>query len=100
MGGDLVIVRAPEQSLSGIRALSYVKKVILNDGAMEITMKDAHLHLPQLLSAISGIQCVETRSPTLNDVFIKLTGRDIREDSPEDPGSWIDSVARYRQRSD
>ena len=98
MGGDLVVVRAPEQSLAAVRALSYVKNIILKDGALEITMKDAHLHLPELLSVISDIQCVETRSPTLNDVFIKLTGRDIREDTPEDSGSWIDSVARYRQR--
>jgi ABC-2 type transport system ATP-binding protein len=98
MGGDLVIIRAPEQSLVRLRALAYVKEVILKDGALEITMKDAHRHLPELLSAISDVECVETRSPTLNDVFIKLTGRDIREDSPEDSGSWIDSVARYRQR--
>jgi ABC-2 type transport system ATP-binding protein len=98
MGGDLVIIRAPEQSLVRVRALSYVKEVILNDGALEITMKDAHLHLPELLSVISAVQCVETRSPTLNDVFIKLTGRDMREDTPEDSGSWIDSAARYRQR--
>ena len=81
MGGDLVVVRAPEQSLAAVRALSYVKNIILKDGALEITMKDAHLHLPELLSVISDIHCVETHSPTLNDVFIKLTGRDIREDT-------------------
>jgi ABC-2 type transport system ATP-binding protein len=72
--------------------------VKLNDGAVEITLKDAHLHLPELLSIIPHVEYVETRMPTLNDVFIKLTGHDIREDSPEDSGSWVDSVARYRQR--
>jgi len=98
MGGDLVVLRAKEPPLQKIQTLPYVKDVILNDGAVEITMKDAHLHLPELLSIIPHVECVETRMPTLNDVFIKLTGHDIREDSPEDSGSWVDSVARYRQR--
>jgi ABC-2 type transport system ATP-binding protein len=98
MGGDLVVIRAKEPPLQKIQTLPYVKDVKLNDGAVEITMKDAHLHLPELLSIIPLVECVETRVPTLNDVFIKLTGHDIREDSPEDSGNWVDSVARYRQR--
>jgi len=98
MGGDLVVIRAKEPPLQKIQALPFVTEVKLNDGAMEITVKDAHLHLPELLSIIPAVECVEVRVPTLNDVFIKLTGRDIREDSPEDAGSWVDSVARYRQR--
>jgi ABC-2 type transport system ATP-binding protein len=98
MGGDLVIIRAKEPPLPKIKALPYVKEVQPNDGAVEITMKEAHLHLAELLSIIPGVECVEIRVPTLSDVFIKLTGRDIREDSAEDSGSWIDSVARYRQR--
>jgi ABC-2 type transport system ATP-binding protein len=98
MGGDLVVIRAQEPPLQNIRELPYVREVKLNDGSLEITMKDAHLHLPELLSIIPHVECVEVRVPTLNDVFIKLTGRDIREDSPEDSGSWVDSVARYRQR--
>ncbi|MGV8057154.1 MAG: ATP-binding cassette domain-containing protein [Smithellaceae bacterium] len=98
MGGDLVIIRAKKPPVPKIKALPYVKEVKLGDGAVEITMKDAHLHLAELLSIIPDVECVETRVPTLSDVFIKLTGRDIREDSGEDSGSWIDSVARYRQR--
>jgi ABC-2 type transport system ATP-binding protein len=98
MGGDLVVIRAKEPPLQKIQTLPYVKDVKLNDGSVEKTMKDAHLHLPELLSIIPHVEYVETRMPTLNDVFIKLTGHDIREDSPEDSGSWVDSVARYRQR--
>jgi ABC-2 type transport system ATP-binding protein len=98
MSGDLVIVRVEEKPIQRIQALPYVRGVKICNDVMEITLKDAHLHLPELLNVIPDIQSVETRVPTLNDVFIKLTGRDIREDSPEDSGSWIDSVARYRQR--
>lgn len=98
MGGDLVLIKAKKAPVQKIQILSYVSKVSFKDGEVEITMKDAHLHLPELLSLIPDVQCVEVRVPTLNDVFIRLTGRDIREDSPEDAGSWVDSVARYRQR--
>lgn len=98
LGGDLVIIRAKDPPLQKIESLPYVKEVKMSDGVIEITMKDAHLYLPQLLSEIPAVECVEIRVPTLNDVFMKLTGHDIREDLPEDSGSWIDSVARYRQR--
>jgi ABC-2 type transport system ATP-binding protein len=98
MGGDMVVIRAKDPPLERIKALSYVSEVKLSDGALEITMKEAHLHLAEILSMIKDVECVEVRVPTLNDVFIKLTGRDIREDSSEDSGSWVDSVTRYRQK--
>jgi hypothetical protein len=61
-------------------------------------MRKANQHLPDLLSHIQNVESVEIKIPTLSDVFIKLTGRDIREDAPEDSGGWVDSVVRYRQR--
>lgn len=98
MGGDLVIIRAKDPPLEKIKALPYVTKVQTTESAIKITVKEAHSHLAEIVSIIPDIKCVETRVPTLNDVFIRLTGRDIREEYVEDSGSWIDSVARYRQR--
>lgn len=98
MGGDMVVIKVKEPHLEEIRALPYVSDVRVNEGLVEITMKKANLHLPDLLAHIQNVECVEMRIPTLNDVFIKLTGRDIREDSIEDSGGWVDSVVRYRQR--
>ena len=98
MGGSKVIIRVNDPPLERIRALPYVSEVKLNDGLVEITMKEAHIHLPDLLSKVGNVECVEARVPTLNDVFIKLTGRGVREENTEDAGSWVDSIARYRQR--
>jgi len=98
MGGYMVILRMKDAPLERIRALPYVSEVKMNDDVVEITMKEAHIHLPDLLSNLRNVECVETRAPTLNDVFIKLTGRDIREEAIEDSGGWVESVARYRQR--
>ncbi len=98
MGGYMVILRMQDAPLERIRALPYVSEVKMNDSVVEITMREAHLHLPDLLSNLRNVESVETRAPTLNDVFIKLTGRDIREEAIEDSGGWVESVARYRQR--
>jgi ABC-2 type transport system ATP-binding protein len=98
MGGYMVILRMKDAPLERISALPYVSEVKTNDGKVEITMRDVHLHLPDLLANIRNVEYVETRAPTLNDVFIKLTGRDIREEPTEDSGGWVESVARYRQR--
>ena len=98
MGGEMIVVRAEKQPLEKILALPYVSEIRENDGAWEIITKEAHRHLPKILSLLKDVHCVEMRAPTLNDVFIKLTGRDIRDDTVEDSGSWVDSAARYRQR--
>jgi len=98
MGGYMVVMRVKEPPLDIIGALPYVSGVKMNDGMVEITMREAHLHLPDLLSKVQNVEYVETRVRTLNDVFIKLTGRDIREGYTEDTGGWVESAARYRQR--
>jgi len=98
MGGDIVAINAPRPPLDIIRALPYVSGIKTAGDAIEITMKSAHLHLAELLPLIPDVVSVEMRKPTLSDVFIKLTGRDMRVDAVENGESWVDSVARYRQR--
>jgi ABC-2 type transport system ATP-binding protein len=98
MGGDIVAIAALEPPLDKIRSLPYVSQVKKAGDTIEITMKSAHLHLAELLSLIPAVISVEMRKPTLSDVFIKLTGRDIQVDAIENGENWVDSVARYRQR--
>lgn len=98
LGGDIVFIQAANPPLDQIRALPYVSALKSVNDTLEITMKSAHLHLAELLSLIPNTTSVEMRKPTLSDVFIKLTGRDIREDTIENGEGWVESVARYRQR--
>jgi len=98
LGGDIVAVCAPKFPMDRIQALPYVSTIKAADGAMEISMKSAHLHVAELLSIIPNVTSVEMRKPTLNDVFIKLTGRDIREEAVENGGGWVETVARYKQK--
>lgn len=98
LGGDIVVIEAPHPPLELIRSLSYVTAVKTSGRIMEISMKSAHLHLAELLSLVSDVVSVEMRKPTLNDVFIKLTGRDIREDATENGEGWVETIARFKQR--
>jgi ABC-2 type transport system ATP-binding protein len=98
MGGYLVVLKVKNPPLEKIKALKYVKEVKVDGDTIGITMEAAHIHLPELLSIVPGVECVETRVPTLNDVFLKLTGRDIRDEDTEDTGGWFTAVAQHQQR--
>jgi len=98
LGGDIVAIRAASPPLESIRSLPGVSSVQMTDGLMEVTMKSAHLHLAALLGLIPDVHSVEMRKPTLNDVFMKLTGRDIREDGAARGESWVETAARHQQR--
>jgi len=59
-----------------------------------LTVKDASVHLQEILSLVGEVDSVEVRSPTLNDVFLHYTGREIREESGE--GGMFERIARVR----
>jgi len=98
LGGDIVAVRAPAPPVEALGALPYVSAVQCAGETVEITMKSAPLHLAEVLSLIPDVASVEMRKPTLNDVFIKLTGRDIRNETAENGGGWVETIARHRQK--
>jgi len=97
-GGDLVSLEAEEVSEETIRAFPFVTNLRSLPDHWEISVVDAAHHLPALLEAAKGIRRVEVQKPTLNDVFLQLTGRSIREEAVEDRGGWLETAARYQQR--
>ena len=90
VGGDIVVIRQKkfnEKRLSGLDFVSGWKQA--EDG-IEITVKDAHKNLQRLLSAVGEIESVEVREASLNDVFMKYTGKQYREEEGE--GGWAERV--------
>jgi ABC-2 type transport system ATP-binding protein len=94
VGGDVVMVTAPdlqavqdylaEQSLDATR----------RDSEIRVEVDDGARFIPRLVRGFPGdIDGASLRRPTLDDVFLKLTGRTIRE-SELDAGE----VARGRMR--
>jgi ABC-2 type transport system ATP-binding protein len=71
-------------ALDSWRVLPSVESVREDGGMIALTVKEPHLAIPALLEAIgkqqSQLQHLTTRQASLEDVFVRLTGRHLRED--------------------
>src|SRR3989304_8199210 len=83
VGGELIKLRVRSPKLEPIKDLDYVLSVDQSGSTLLLTVKDASSHLQEILGTIGQVESVEVRSPTLNDVFLNYTGREIREESGE-----------------
>jgi ABC-2 type transport system ATP-binding protein len=90
LGGDIIRIKT-SQDPAKVSRLEFVHKVEQNDGFLVLSVNNAKRDLPILLRHIEA-DTAEFTSPTLNDVFIHLTGRKIKEE-PE--GGFADRYAKY-----
>ena len=90
VGGDLVTIESKSPPPAGIRKLKFVKGMEQKDGKYLITVDDAAANLQELLTKLGKVDCVEVRSPTLNDVFIKFTGKNLEQAE----GGWFDKIVQ------
>jgi ABC-2 type transport system ATP-binding protein len=93
LGGHHVVEFAVEAKMGGHsdgsglgawRGLPSVESVREDDGMMALNVKEPHLTIPALLEAVgkqgSKLQRLTTRQASLEDVFVRLTGRHLREE--------------------
>jgi ABC-2 type transport system ATP-binding protein len=75
---------APESKSDAWGGLPSVESVREDDGLVALNVKEPHLTIPALLDAIdrqgSELQHLTTRQASLEDVFVRLTGRHLREE--------------------
>jgi len=66
------------------RDLPSVESVRQDDGLVALNVKEPHLTIPALLDALdrqgSELQHLTTRQASLEDVFVRLTGRHLRDE--------------------
>src|SRR6266849_5781898 len=71
-------------ALEAWRALPSVESVREDDGMVSLNVKEPHLSIPALLEAVehrgSQLLHLTTRQASLEDVFVRLTGRHLREE--------------------
>jgi ABC-2 type transport system ATP-binding protein len=88
LGGHHVVEFAVSGSdgaaLPAWRSLPSVESVREDEGLIALNVKQPHLTIPALLDAIEKqggqLQHLTTRQASLEDVFVNLTGRHLRED--------------------
>jgi ABC-2 type transport system ATP-binding protein len=95
LGGDVIRIKTQQQHYNNpdkISQLDFVRKVEQNDGFLVVSVNNARRDLPILLRHVEA-EMAESASPTLNDVFIHLTGRNIKEQEAE--GGFAEKYAKY-----
>jgi ABC-2 type transport system ATP-binding protein len=94
VGGEIIRLRVKSPKLDTIKDLDYVTSIDQSGSTLLLTVRNASTHLQEILGMVGEVDSVEVRTPTLNDVFLHYTGREIREESGE--GGTFERIARYR----
>lgn len=96
VGGEIIKIRINNPNLDSVKDLTFVKEVKETDDGIVLTVHDASRNLQHVLKVIGNAESVELHAPTLNDVFLHYTGREIRNETPE--GGWFERVSNLRAR--
>ena len=96
IGGDIVAIKIQNPKLEKIKKLEFVKKVEIKNDLVYLTVTNANENLAQILQIIGKVGSVEIHSPTLNDVFLHYTGKEIRGESPE--GGWLERAINFQTK--
>jgi ABC-2 type transport system ATP-binding protein len=95
--GERIFLKGVGDSTNDIDNLPFVKKVDFVNGSVEICVDDASRRLKAILEVFPTFEKVEIRLPTLNDAFLKYTGREIREGDAAE-GGFMERIMTKRKR--
>lgn len=86
VGGDIIRMTSRQKDNLKIELeRRYGLEVKEEDGALQIEITDGEKFLPRLFNELdTKIDSIELRKPTLDDVFLYMTGRAIREEEASD----------------
>ncbi|MFH1750560.1 MAG: ATP-binding cassette domain-containing protein [Candidatus Micrarchaeota archaeon] len=87
-GRGIITISAPKAQLGAlskaIAGSKYVRKMQATEGQLNITVTDGKAAFPKILGVAAKkgirIESIETHKPSLSDVFIHYTGRDMRHE--------------------
>ncbi len=99
MGGDMISLKIEgvvEKSI--FNSIKWIKHTSFVNDVFELTVENGEKRIPELLKILENkgisVMSVNLRKPSLEDVFIKATGRGIREEG----GNSKDKMRMFRGR--
>ncbi|MEW6533620.1 MAG: ATP-binding cassette domain-containing protein [Thermodesulfobacteriota bacterium] len=105
LGGDLLelgIANPDPQFLETIRKIPEVAQVSVQEDKLMVAVENGESFIPRVLSYAHEVGVpigwVSMRKPNLEDVFINLTGREIRDEAITEPGDRIRIFLRRRSK--
>ncbi len=97
MGGELIRIKIRNPNTAKLKRLRYVRRAEQKGGFLTITVDNAGARVQDILRVAGKVDYVESRSPTLNDVFLRYTGRGLKDES-ESEGGWFQRSMSYESR--
>ena len=93
VGGDVLTLKSSELERAKTEIAEYFKLELMEqDSKLVMEVPDGESFLPQLIKTIDvPIDSISVRRPTLDDVFLKLTGRTMREET----GGSMDTMRQH-----
>jgi ABC-2 type transport system ATP-binding protein len=89
VAGDAILIslrrgdQVTERAAPVLRGEPYVRELTADDGRLRLYVDDGGTALPQLIRALDhagiGVSSMSMSEPTLDDVFLRQTGRSLRE---------------------
>lgn len=93
LGGDIIRIKTRDPAAAGlVSRFDFVRKAEQVDGFVVLSVDNAKKALPIILQQIEA-ESAEFASPTLNDVFIQITGRKIDKEQAE--GGFMERYAKF-----
>jgi ABC-2 type transport system ATP-binding protein len=96
VGGDTIAITTPDDAaaMAEVRARYQVEPTQV-DGTVNFVVPQGDRFLPDLVRTFGQpIQAVELHRPTLDDVFLHLTGREIRDEGLDEQQVMVNDMAR------
>ncbi|MGH3154277.1 MAG: ATP-binding cassette domain-containing protein [Streptosporangiaceae bacterium] len=105
ISGDVVTLRVIDHDGAARKLLAdqpVVREINAADGTLRLTVEHGEQALPSLLRVLDGagitLESINLSRPTLDDVFLTLTGRSLRDDSPvHAPAQQAQSAAASKE---
>jgi ABC-2 type transport system ATP-binding protein len=83
VGGDIICLKTNPTNVERFRTIESVSKIEADDDYIVLTVRNASQNLKEILDVAGKIDSVEIRSASLNDVFLRYTGKEIRGETGE-----------------
>jgi ABC-2 type transport system ATP-binding protein len=96
VGQDIVYLTCAPGTLEKVRNLPFISEGIEEDGRIRLTLDDSGRNLQALLKAAGDVEEVEVRRVTLDDVFLKFAGRQIKDETENH--SMFERIAQSKNR--
>lgn len=102
IGGDVIYIRTTDNEKARVEiGRLFGTEVSEKADELFLTSLNGDSCIPELIRALGeSVLSVRLQRPTLNDVFLKMTGKEIRDEESSPSDNIKEAVRSYRRRSD